>query len=137
MSISFESALGIHDDALLLRGRRAEVIANNIANADTPNYKARDMNFSEVLQRQAGGSTTGMSDVKIQRTASGHMSGFVEPDLAADLMFRNPTQPSIDGNTVEVQEEMARYTDNALRYQASFRFLNDKFSGLIGAIKGE
>ena len=70
-------------------------------------------------------------------TQSGHMSGFVNPDMAADLLFRTPLQPSIDGNTVEVQEEMAAYTDNALRYQASFRFLNDKFNGLKNAIKGE
>jgi Flagellar basal body protein len=61
----------------------------------------------------------------------------LSPDAAADLMFRIPNQPSVDGNTVETQEEMARYTDNALRYQASFQFLNSKFQGLTRAIKGE
>jgi len=136
MSINFDSALGVHADALLLRGKRAEVLANNIANADTPNYKARDFDFAAMLDKQLGNSSE-MGQVKMAATQSGHMSGFVNPDMAADLLFRTPLQPSIDGNTVEVQEEMAAYTDNALRYQASFRFLNDKFNGLKNAIKGE
>ena len=136
MSISFDSALGVHEDALLLRGKRAEVLANNIANADTPNYKARDFDFASVLDKALGNSTE-MAPTKVAITNAGHMSGFVDPDMAADLMFTRPIQPSIDGNTVEVQDEMAKYTDNALRYQASFRFLNDKFTGLKNALKGE
>ena len=136
MAINFDSALGVHADALLLRGKRAEVLANNIANADTPNYKARDFDFAAVLDKQMGYAGD-MSPVKVATTQAGHMSGFVDQDMAADLMFTRPIQPSIDGNTVEVQEEMAKYTDNALRYQASFRFLNDKFTGLKNAIKGE
>ncbi len=136
MAINFDSALGIHDDALMLRARRAEVLANNIANADTPNYKARDIDFAAVLGRIQNGATES-SELPMQRTNSQHLNGFIEPDLAADLMFRTSVQPSIDGNTVDVQQEMARYTDNALRYQASFRFLNDKFSGLKNAIRGE
>ena len=136
MAINFDTALGVHADALLLRGKRAEVLANNIANADTPNYKARDFDFAAVLDKQMGYANE-MSSVKVATTQAGHMSGFVDPDMAADLMFTRPIQPSIDGNTVEVQEEMAKYTDNALRYQASFRFLNDKFTGLKNAIKGE
>ena len=136
MSINFDSALGVHEDALLLRGRRAEVLANNIANADTPNYKARDFDFAAVLDKQMGAASI-VSEVRLQATQLGHMTSFIEPDMAADLMFRSSVQPSIDGNTVEVQEEMARYTDNAMRYQASFRFLNDKFTGLKNALKGE
>ena len=136
MSINFDSALGVHADALLLRGKRAEVLANNIANADTPNYKARDFDFAAVLDK-ALGTSGDMTQAKIATTHAGHMSGYINPDMAADLMFTRPLQPSIDGNTVEVQEEMAKYTDNALRYQASFRFLNDKFTGLKNAIKGE
>lgn len=136
MAINFDSALGVHADALLLRGKRAEVLANNIANADTPNYKARDFDFAAVLDKQMGYASD-MSPVKVATTQAGHMSGFVDPDMAADLMFTRPIQPSIDGNTVEVQKEMAKYTDNALRYQASFRFLNDKFNGLKNVRKGE
>lgn len=133
MAISFNSALGIHADALTLRARRAEVLANNIANADTPNYKARDIDFAAVLD----GQMTQRSSLHLNRTQNTHLSGLVDPDFAADLMFRVPHQPAVDGNTVEVQEEMARYTDNALRYQASFEFLNSKISGIRKALKGE
>lgn len=131
MAISFESALGIHDDALLHRARRAEVLSNNIANSDTPNFKARDIEFSQALER--------VTEPKIKQamTSSGHQSGLLEPDLAADMMFRIPQQASVDGNTVEVQQEMARYTKNAMDYQTSFEMLNRKFKGLKSAIKGE
>ncbi|TCK07036.1 flagellar basal body rod protein FlgB [Marinobacterium mangrovicola] len=132
MAISFDSALGIHDDALLLRARRAEVLANNIANADTPGFQARDIDFASVLR----GEQDAMS-MELETTSTGHNSEFIEPDFAAELMFRNPHQPSVDGNTVEVQEEMARYTDNAIRFQSSFTFLNSKFTGLMNAVKGE
>ncbi|MBV0934061.1 flagellar basal body rod protein FlgB [Marinobacterium weihaiense] len=132
MAISFDSALGIHDDALALRARRAEVLANNIANADTPNYKARDLDFAAVLAGH-----TREFELPLERTEPIHQDAFLAPDAAADLMFRTPNQPSVDGNTVEVQEEMARYSDNAIRYQASFQFLNSKFQGLTRAIKGE
>lgn len=132
MAISFDAALGIHDDALTLRARRAEVLANNIANADTPNYKARDLDFAAVLAGE-----TGQYELTVAQTDSSHESEFLAPEAAADLLFRTPYQPAVDGNTVELQEEMARYSDNAIRYQASFQFLNSKFQGLVRAIKGE
>lgn len=132
MAINFDSALGVHDDALALRGRRAEVLANNIANADTPNFKARDVDFAAVLAGQLDSY-----ELPLEQTAVRHQDEFLSPDAAADLLFRTPHQPSVDGNTVELQEEMARYTENAIRYQASFQFLNSKFKGLTSAIKGE
>ena len=132
MAINFDSALGIHDDALMLRGRRAEVLANNIANADTPNFKARDIDFAAVLAGQ-----TSEFELPMELTEQSHQSEFLEPVMAADLLFRTPYQPSVDGNTVELQEEMVRFSDNAIRYQASFEFLNSKFQGLTRAIKGE
>ncbi|EAR63085.1 flagellar basal body rod protein FlgB [Neptuniibacter caesariensis] len=131
MAISFDAALGIHDDALLHRARRAEVLANNIANADTPNFKARDMEFAHALEHAS------QMQVKQTATSSGHKTQLLEPDLAADMMYRIPNQASVDGNTVELQQEMARYTENALDYQTSFQFLNKKFTGLKSAIKGE
>lgn len=136
MAISFDSALGIHEDALLLRARRAEVLANNIANADTPGFQARDLDFEAVLR----GETDSELDepvVELVQTQPGHSDDLLESDFAAELMYRIPYQPSVDGNTVEVQEEMARYTDNAIRFQSSFTLLNSKFTGLMGAIKGE
>ena len=133
MTISFDRALGIHDDALALRERRAEVLANNIANSDTPHYQARDIDFKSVLQ----GVSAVQKPLKMTVTDEAHNTSVIHPDFAADLMYRVPSQPAVDGNTVEVQEEMARYTENALGYQASFDFLNRKFKGLTRAIKGE
>lgn len=131
MTISFDKALGIHPQALLVRAQRAEVLANNIVNADTPNYKARDLDFKAIL---AGAQEP---ELKMARTHAGHDSGLISPDLAADMMYRTPLQPSIDGNTVDLQSEQAAYAKNALDLQASFTFLNRKFSGLMTVIKGQ
>lgn len=133
MSISFDRALGIHDDAIAVREKRAEVLANNIANADTPHYQARDVDFKSIL----AGESQSVKTLKMTKTNESHHESVMHPDFAADLMYRIPNQASVDGNTVDLQEEMARYTENALDYQASFDFLNRKFKGLTNAIKGE
>lgn len=137
MSISFNAALGIHDDAMLLRTQRAEVIANNIANADTPNFLARDFDFATALEQAASGEQPSLKPVSLHTTDTGHIEGFVNPDLAAEMLYRTPIQASVDGNTVDAQGEMARYTENAVNFQASFTFLDRKFKGLEKAIKGE
>lgn len=133
MSISFANALGIHESALRVRGQRASVLANNLANVDTPNYKARDLDFKQVLA-QKGGSTQGFA---VQVTNERHIPlgamGVEDPNM----LYRTPHQPSIDGNTVEDQIEHAEYMKNALAFQASFTFLNSKFKGLTAAIRGE
>ncbi len=127
---SFEQALGIHPQAMMLRARRAELLAANLANADTPNYQARDIDFRTVLSNQgdAGGLTA---------THSSHMSGGIEDLMGAELMYRVPQQPSLDQNTVDVDAERARFVDNSMRYQASLRFLDGRFSGLKAALRGE
>ena len=133
MSISFHKALGVHAEALTIRARRTEVLASNLANADTPNYKAKDLDFKQALA-QARGEEGGPTRMKT--THAGHISGSPaagEPDL----MFRNPLQPSLDGNTVDTQIEKAKFAENTLQYQTTLTFLNRKFSGLMGAIKGE
>ncbi|MCJ8339805.1 MAG: flagellar basal body rod protein FlgB [Pseudomonadales bacterium] len=130
MAITFDKALGIHQQAIQVRADRAEILANNIANADTPNFQSRDMDFKAILN--------GQSNQLMQATTTNtkHVSTVISPDFAADLMYRVPTQPSVDGNTVDVQEEMAAFGENALAYQASFEFLNGKFKGLKLAVKG-
>lgn len=132
MAISFDRALGIHDDAVAVRVKRAEILANNIANSDTPNYKARDLDFQSMLD-----GAMGAQQLQMAQTQSGHNSSVISPDFASEMMYRIPNQASVDGNTVDLQEEMARYTENAVDYQASFHFLNKKFKGLTNAIKGE
>lgn len=131
-AINFRNALGVHEQALNLRSHRAEVLANNLANADTPGFKARDVDFRAVLEQASSGARSSGP----QRTDSRHMSGFGNGADGA-LMFRIPSQPSIDGNSVEEHAEMARYADNASRFEASLYFLNSKFSGLKSAIRGE
>ena len=134
MSISFDKALGIHEKALGFRAQRAEVLANNIANADTPNYKARDLDFGAVLAEQANKSKGGFS---LEVTSNRHIAaeGLEIADPA--LRFRNPNHPSLDQNTVDMQVEQATYAENAIDFQASFTLLNSKFKGLMSALRGE
>ena len=134
MSLNFDRALGLHEKALAFRADRAAVLSSNIANADTHGFKARDLAFASVLEARQGGAD---KTVHMARTHAAHlqMEGFI--DQAAGLRYRTPHQPSIDGNTVEVQAEQARYTENAIDFQASFTFLNGKFKGLMTALRGD
>ena len=131
-SINFNNALGIHPNAMLLRAERAEILANNLANSDTPGFKARDMNFQQVL----AGESERQSSLQMAATREGHMHG---RSSASDyeLMYRNPSQPSIDGNTVDTQIEQTLFTKNTMDYNATFEFLSGKFKGLKGALRGE
>ena len=131
MAISFESALGDHEKALRLRTLRAATLANNLANSDTPNFKAKDLDFKKMLDQEISNSAS------LTRTDPQHLQGEIEPSPSDELLYRIPQQPSIDGNTVEDQVENAEYMKNALAFQASFEFLNDEFKGLQSAIRGE
>ncbi|MWV12549.1 flagellar basal body rod protein FlgB [Pseudomonas sp. R-28-1W-6] len=135
MSISFDNALGIHEKALGFRAQRAEVLASNIANADTPNYRARDLDFAAVLAEQSAKGAR--QPVGLQRTDSQHIAaeGIQLADPA--LRFRTPFHPSIDQNTVDIQQEQSNYAENAVQFQASFTLLNSKFKGLVSALRGE
>lgn len=130
MPISFDSALGIHAKALAVRSRRAELLASNIANADTPGYKARDIDFRAALsQAQA-------SAPALKTTNPRHIST-AQSEPAMETLYRVPNQSSLDGNTVDASLEKAAFAENALRYQASLGFLDGKFKGLKAALKGE
>lgn len=134
MAISFDSALGNHEAAFKLRAQRAELLAENMANVDTPNYKAKDLNFRQALARETGeGAQFGMATTHQGHLPVDHGSEAGHPDV----QYRVPNQPSIDGNTVEEQIEHAEYMKNALDFQASFTFLNSKFKGLTSALRGE
>ncbi len=130
MNISFANALGIHTSALEFRARRSEVLANNLVISDTPNYKARDISFSDVLANQD------VPRMKLRTTRNGHMDGRVE-SLSTDLKYRTPLQPSLDGNTVDPEIEETNYMRNALEFQTSFTFLSGKFRSLSSAIRGQ
>ena len=133
MPISFERAFSIHDDALLLRGRRSSILASNIANVDTPNYKARDIDFAAMLQQASAGKG---ERVTLATTNRGHIAAAA--DVAqTELKYRNPLHPSLDGNTVDAHVEQAEFAENAMLYQTSFTFLNSRVNGLMKVLKGE
>jgi len=124
-----ESVLGIHEAALSFRARRMEVLAANLANADTPHYQARDLTFSAVLDERMSAArqlaTTDARHIRIDPLAS-----------RETLQYRNPHQPSLDGNTVEPDLELARYAENAVSYQATLLFASGKISQMRMALTG-
>jgi flagellar basal-body rod protein FlgB len=132
MAINFDKAFGIHETALNLRGQRAEVLAKNLANADTPNYKARDIDFAKAMNLAKSNQASGLD-----RTHVKHMDSRIGSEIPG-LSYRIPMQPDTgDGNSVESQIEQTKFAENAMQYQASLRFLNGKIKGLMSAIKGE
>lgn len=135
MSISFDKALGIHESALHFRSERAGVLANNLANIDTPNFKAKDLDFKQALNQKMNANKSQGFD--LQTTQSQHIDGSGFAIDNGDVLYRTPQQPSIDGNTVEDQIEHAEFMKNSLAFQASFQFLNNKFTGLRTAIRGD
>jgi len=124
-----DSVLGIHAYALTLRAQRTEVLAANLANADTPGFKARDFDFGEALGR-ANGTGMALKTTRPQHTGGGAARA------TESLGYRNPYQPSLDGNTVEAEQELARFAENAIAYQASLMFINGRIRGLRSAITG-
>lgn len=130
MAINFEKALGVHPQALALREKRSEVLASNLANADTPHYKARDLDFQAILKQTMPDNTV------LERTRPGHIAPS-ELLLGAQMLYRNPNQASLDGNTVEANVEQAKYAENSVQYQASLSFINGRLAGLMTAIRGE
>ena len=121
--------LEIHSAALSLRNKKNEIIASNIANAATPNYKARDLDFNSEMSRhlKSGNLTT---------TNNKHFS-LMRPLSHKGVSFREPLQQSLDGNTVELAVEQMEFSENSIKYSTTLSFLNSKISGLMSAIRGE
>jgi flagellar basal-body rod protein FlgB len=131
MAISFDKALGNLPEHLSLYGQRSSLLASNIANADTPGFKARDIDFQSILAKASG------SQMSMATTQAGHIGGANAAIGGMDLLYRMPTQTSLDGNTVNTQVEQAQFTENAVRYQSTLTFLGGKFKGLKLAITGK
>jgi flagellar basal-body rod protein FlgB len=128
----FDNIFGIHEQALLLHGQRIGVLANNLANADTPNYKARDIDFAAVLS-----SSGDQLPLTVSITHAAHITP-LDGDLpSGELQYRNPYQASLDGNTVEMPVEQAAFSENNVRYQASLQFINSTIADLQFAIAGQ
>lgn len=132
MAINLDRLVGFHEKALAIRTDRMEVISGNLANANTPGYKARDIDFQKAMKSANAYQGGGQS---LTRTNEKHLSGRMQS--STNLEYRVPTQPDTgDGNTVEVQAERNRFLDNGLRYQASLEFVNGKIKGMKKAISG-
>ena len=128
------SHLDFFQRSLNLRAAKAEVIASNIANADTPGYKAVDFDFGKALKSQTAAQQA--SAMGLARTDGRHMAANASVPQEGGLQYRSAVQRSLDGNTVDMDVERAAFTDNALKYQSTLTFLNKRISGLMEAIKG-
>lgn len=130
-------ALNFHREALNLRAERHEVLAANIANADTPNYKARDMDFAKELSRVMESGRADTSALSLTTTSARHIPAQTSAPLTQELLYRTPDQPSLDGNTVDMDRERTQFADNAVRYQASLTMINSRIQGLKSAMQSE
>jgi flagellar basal-body rod protein FlgB len=132
-----DEALRFHETSLALRAQRQQLLASNIANADTPNYKARDIDFNaalkEVLSRDSGGQQA------LARTAAAHLPGVNANVTAggAPLLYRTNGQGNVDGNTVDMDVERNQFADNAVRYEAEITMVTAQIKNLLAAIQGQ
>jgi flagellar basal-body rod protein FlgB len=132
-----DNELRFQQSALSLRAERQQVLANNIANADTPNFRARDFNFSAELAGAMQGGLSNSRTMRLATTSERHLPGASTASSVQELLYRVPDQPSLDGNTVDMDRERAQFTDNAVRYQASLTFLTSRLQGLKTAMQSE
>lgn len=135
MPLDLNTYLGVEPDALKVYSQRAEVLAANLANADTPGYQARDIDFRAALAAAGSqGGTLQPVTTSPQDVTAGSSAGGVSTEQF--LKYRIPLAPSLDGNTVDSQMEESQFAQNTVRFQATLTFLNDRFSELTTAITG-
>jgi flagellar basal-body rod protein FlgB len=126
-----DNALSFQQQALSLRAYRQQVLAGNIANADTPNYKARDFDFSTALKEASAGRSSG--SLALATTASAHLPGSAGASPAR-LLYRSPVQASVDGNTVDMDVERGQFSENAMQYEAGLTFITQQVKTLLAAV---
>jgi flagellar basal-body rod protein FlgB len=141
MALDLDSYLGVHAQALYIESRRTELLAANLANADTPGFKARDIDFKEALAAASpiDGATSPAPKLRatdVRHLNVGNAVGGISTE-AGTLKYRVPLAPSLDGNTVDVQLEQAAFAENSVRYQATLTLLNMRLRGLMTAITGQ
>ena len=127
-------SLNLYEQAIGLRHERQQILTSNIANADTPGYKARDFDFANELQKAVDQGGTGNA-LALSRTSAQHIEGQVASTSSVDLAYRVSAQPSLDGNTVEMNRERAAFSDNSVRYQAAISMLDSRIQGLKSAMQ--
>ena len=129
--MNLDDILAPHADALRLRSRRTTLLAENIANSDTPGYKARDLAFGDALS-----AARSAKSLPLARSAGAHLA-HAPYGGAARVLYRVPDAPSLDGNTVDKDQEQARFAENAMRYEASLQFAKGRVDSLLRALRGD
>ncbi|AJC18540.1 flagellar basal body rod protein FlgB [Pandoraea sputorum] len=145
MMDKLDAALRFSQQALAMRAYRQEVISSNIANADTPGYKSRDVDFnnalSQAVERGAQQQLATESSVSLSRTSSRHIAGrgvtTAPPMGGPELLYRVPYQQSVDGNTVELDAERVNFADNAVHYQTGLTVLSSQIKTMLAAITSQ
>lgn len=132
-----DNELRFQQDAMSLRAERQQVLANNIANADTPNFRARDFDFSAELSSALHNGRLNERGITLATTSDRHLHAGSDSFSTRELQYRVPDQPSLDGNTVDMDRERAQFTDNAVKYQASLTLLSSKLQSLKTAMQSE
>jgi len=133
MSDRLTDHLAFQGQALTLRAERQRLLASNIANADTPGYKARDLNFAQALRE----ATAAVNPAGATVTSAAHIAPTGGARSVANLLYATPSQPNLDGNTVDMDRERASFADNAVKFEATLRFINSDVRMLIDAIRGQ
>lgn len=124
-----------YQEAINLRQRRQEVLAANIANADTPNYKARDFDFSQALKRATEMPQGLRPGTTLRLTSARHLPGQAHMPDPAFLQYRQPFQPSLDGNTVDMDIERVQFADNTQRYQADLAIISARIKTMMAVLQ--
>ena len=129
-----DKELNFHHQALSLRAARQELLSGNVANADTPNFKAKDIDFASVLHEKLS-LTTNLNKVSLNTTSPAHINSAAQGVFGDNILYRVPLQPSADGNTVDMDMERTRFADNAIKYDVSITFMNNEFRNLTMAMQ--
>ena len=130
-----DAALRFQQEALNLRAQRQEILAANIANADTPGYQARDIDFSSELKKVMERGRAEGTGVSLALTSS-HIPAQAMTAPTTDLLYRIPDQPSLDGNTVDMDRERTQFADNSLQYQTGLTLLGGQIKGMMTVLQG-
>lgn len=128
-----DKELNLHHQALSLRVARQELLSSNVANADTPNFKAKDIDFASVLHEKL--APMALNKVNLNATSPLHIHSAAQGILGDSILYRVPLQPSADGNTVDMDMERTRFADNSIKYDASITFINNEFKNLMLAMQ--
>ncbi|QHM75926.1 Flagellar basal body rod protein FlgB [Mixta theicola] len=132
-----DAAFQFGTEALNLRAQRQEILASNIANADTPGYQARDIDFASELNRALEKGRAQGTGLELAVTSARHIPAQTATPPALDLLYRIPDQPSMDGNTVDMDRERTQFADNSLKYQTDLTLISSQIKGMMTVLQGQ